>query len=205
MELDQAIKERRSVRRFKKLDVPWYLVVECLEAAVHAPSSGNAQNWRFIVVRNSETREKVVKACDEQYWMLKAPVLIVICSDLTKVRRLFGVRGEALYAVQNCAAAMENLLLKASELGLGATWIGAFDETKLNELLKIDGDVRPQAIFALGYADEYEEKSKREPLENVVFFEEYGKKEDKIRGKLTPITDMLKKGFGKIIEKGKRH
>ncbi len=203
MELDQAIKERKSVRRFKKLDVPWYLISECLEAAISAPSSGNVQNWRFVVVRNNDTRDKIVKICDEQYWIIKAPVLIVVSSELGKIRRMFGVRGEALYSVQSCAAAIENLLLKASELGLGATWIGAFDEIKLKEILNVEGDVRPQAIIALGYADEYEDKSRREPLENVVSFEKYGQREDKERGKLLPVTDVLKKSFGKIIERKK--
>lgn len=203
MELDQAIKDRKSVRRFKKLNVPWYLVAECLEAAINAPSSGNVQNWRFVVVRNSELREKIVKICDEQYWLLRAPVLVVVLSDTDRIRKMFGVRGEALYAVQNCSSAIQNILLKATELGLGATWIGAFEEIELKQILNIDADVRPQAIIALGYPDEYEEKSKREPLENVVFFEKYGEREDKERGKILPVGDFLKKGFGRIIEKHK--
>ncbi len=193
MELDQAIKERRSVRRFKKLAVPWFIVAECLDAAVHAPSSGNAQNWRFVVIQKKENREKIIKACSEQYWMLDAPVLIAVVSDLEKIRKLFGVRGEALYAVQNCAAAIENLLLKAAELGLGATWIGDFDEQKIREILKIKDDVRPQAVIALGYGDEFEKKSTREPLDNFVYFEEWEKREDKERGKLTPVADLLRK------------
>lgn len=195
MELSQAIKERRSVRRFEKLEVPWYIVAECLDAAIYAPSSGNVQNWRFIVVREKEKREKVVKACDEQYWMLNAPVLVVVCSDVSKIRKLFGVRGEALYAVQNCAAAIENLLLKATELNLGSTWIGTFDEMKLKEILNIEDEIRPQAIIALGYGEDFEHKEKREPLENFVFFEKYGEREDKGRGKLTPVADVLKKVF----------
>ncbi len=191
MELDQTIKERRSVRKFKKLAVPWFITAECLDAAIHAPSSGNVQNWRFVVVQKN--REKVIKACEEQYWLLDAPVLIVVVSDLNKIRKLFGVRGEALYAVQNCAAAIENLLLKAAELGLGGTWIGSFDENKVMEILKIEGDARPQAIIALGYGDDFEKKSSREPLDNFVYFEEWEKREDKERGKITPVADILRK------------
>lgn len=195
MELDQVIKERRSVRRFKKLDVPWYLVAECLDAAIQAPSSGNVQNWSFVVVKDKDKKDKIVKACDEQYWLLNAPILIVVCSELSKIRKLFGVRGEALYAVQNCAAAMENLFLKATELGLGSVWIGAFDETKIKDVLEIDEDTRPQAVIALGYGEEFENKSKREPLDNFVYFDRYGGKEDKERGKLAPVADVLRKVF----------
>lgn len=195
MELDQAIKERRSVRRFKKLDVPWYLIAECLSAAAEAPSSGNVQNWRFVVVKDREKKERLIKACEEQYWALNAPVLVVVVSDLEKIRRLLGVRGEALYSVQNCAAAMENLLLKATELSLGATWIGAFDETKIKEVIEISGDARPQAVIALGYGEDFEAKAKREPLDNFVYFDKWEQREDKERNKVNPVADVLKKVF----------
>ncbi|MBS3152205.1 nitroreductase family protein [Candidatus Woesearchaeota archaeon] len=204
MELDQVIKERKSVRKFKSLNVPWYIISECLEAAIQAPSSGNVQNWRFIIIRNKETREKIAKICDEQYWMLKAPMLIVVCSEVTKIKRMFGARGEALYAVQNCSAAIQNMLLKAHELGLGTTWIGAFDETKLREILSIEEIARPQAVFAIGYPESYEEKSRREPLETVIFFEKYGQKEDKERGKIIPAADIIKKHITNIVEKHKK-
>ena len=203
MELDQAIKERKSVRKFKNLQVPLSLVSECLDAATQAPSSGNVQNWRFIVIRNKESIEKISKMCDEQHWLLKAPVLIIVSSDTNKIGKLYGVRGEALYAVQNCASAIQNLLLKAHELSLGSVWIGAFDEINLKEFLNINPEVRPQAILALGYPDTYEQKPKRDPLESVVSFEKYGQKEDKERGKLIPISEILKKSLHKIIHKTK--
>ncbi len=202
MELDKVLKERKSVRKFKKLDIPWYLVAECLEAAIEAPSSGNVQNWRFIVVRNPENKEQVIKACEEQYWMLHAPVIIVVCSELEKIRRLFGIRGEALYAVQNCAAAIENLILKAHELGLGSTWIGAFDEMKLRESVNLDPELRPQAVIALGYSGEVEEKSKREPLDNVISFEKFGQRFDTTRG-VYPLTDKAGKHIKNFIDKVK--
>ncbi len=199
MELDKAIKDRKSVRRFKKLEVPWYLIADCLESATYAPSSGNVQNWHFIVVRDKNNREKIAKACEEQYWILNAPVLIVVCSELSKVKRLFEVRGEALYAIQNCAAAIQNLLLKAYELGLGSTWIGAFDENLIRDVLKIEGDVRPQAVIALGYGEDFETTT-RHPLENFVSFEEFGKRKDKTLDKF-PLSNTLKFHLEKMKER----
>ncbi len=198
------IKERRSVRRFKKLEVPWYLIADCLEYSIMAPNSGNVQNWRFVIVRKKENLEKITKICDEQYWVLRAPILIVVCSETTKIRKLFNIRGEALYAVQNCAAAIENLILKAQELGLGSVWIGAFDEIKLREIIGIADDVRPQAIIALGYPEEIEEKSRREPLENVIYFEKYGERNDKERGKLLPVGTVLKRNLDHVFYKHKK-
>lgn len=204
MELDQVLKERKSVRKFKNLEVPWYIISECIEAAIEAPSSGNVQNWRFIVIRNKATIEKISKSCSEQYWLLKAPALIVVCSDLVKIKRLFGVRGEALFAIQNCAAAIENMLLKSHELGLGTAWIGAFDEDKIREILDIGETARPQAVFAIGYPDTYEEKPRREPLETVVYFEKYGQKEDKERGKIIPTMGVIKRHLTNTIQKHKK-
>ncbi|MBS3168625.1 nitroreductase family protein [Candidatus Woesearchaeota archaeon] len=204
MELDQVLKEVRSVRKFKKLDVPWYLVSECLDAATYAPNAGNTQNWRFIVVRDLSKREAIVKACEDQKWLLNAPVLIVVCSDVDKISKMFGVRGEALYAVQNCAAAIQNMLLKAYELGLGSVWIGAFDEIIIKQILEIKPEVRPQAIIALGFSDDHEKKPKREELNNVVFFEKYGDKEDKKRRKFLPIKDILKEKLNKLVVEKKK-
>ena len=94
MELDKAIKGRRTIRKFAVKDVSWLLIAEILDAGRMAPSSGNLQNWYFIVVRNKEAKEKVIKNCDSyNNWAIKAPVLIVVCADLEKAKRMFGSRG----------------------------------------------------------------------------------------------------------------
>ncbi len=200
MELDKAIKERKTIRKFKKLDVPWYFVAQCLDSAIYAPNSGNIQNWHFIIVRAKEKKEKLVKLCEGQDWALNAPVLIVVCAELSKIRRMYDVRGEALYSVQNCAAAIQNLLLTAYALGLGTAWIGAFDEQGIKELLNIPADVRPQAIIPLGYSDDKSEKPVRQPLDNVVSFEEYGKRKDKSLDTF-PLSGSLKRSLEKLTGK----
>ena len=197
MELDKVIHERRSARKFKNKSVSWHLVAACLEAGIRAPSSGNVQNWRFIVIRDKDMIKKISQTTDEQEWIVKAPVLIVVCSYLKKIRRMFGVRGEALYAIQNCAAASENILLKAQDLGLNSSWVGGFDEDKLKILLEIEDDSRPQSIIALGYSEDLEERAKRETMNNLIFFEKYGEREDKTRGKIIPLVDVLKSKFKK--------
>jgi len=174
MELDDCIRYRKSVRNFTTKTLPFEKVGEILDAARFAPSSGNAQNWRFIIIK--ENKEKVAVCCEGSEWVSTAQYLIVVCSDQERMKQLYGPRGEALYAVQNCSAAIQNMLLKAHDLGIASCWIGQFDEHKLNELLGIPQTIRPQAIIAYGYGDE-PEMQQRESLKNNVYFEKWGSKE----------------------------
>ena len=108
-----------------------------------------------------------------------AGVLIVICAEPEKAERYYGVRGERLYTVQNCAAAIQNMLLEAHSLGLGASWIGAFEEEKVKEICNIPEEIRPQAIVALGYPRDVPNKPPKYPLEAVVYFHKWrGKMRD---------------------------
>ena len=97
--------------------------------------------------------------------------------------------------VVNPRVAIENMLLKATDLGIGSSWIGDFDEKKVSRLVKLKKGVRPQAIIAFGYGKHWEEKS-RASLQTCVFFEEY---EHRDRGAgLYPVADSLKKVMGKL-------
>ena len=110
----KLIATRRSIRKYKDIPVEWTKMVDILEAGRCAPSCGNLQNWKFIVVTEPEAKHKVAEACVKQYWMEQAPVLIVICSNPDKAEKHYGVRGEKLYSVQNGAAAAMNMILAAS-------------------------------------------------------------------------------------------
>lgn len=176
MELDKALRARKSVRKFSHKAVSWEHLSDILEAGTLAPSSGNVQNWVFIVLRKRENIEHLVELLpSEQSWASKASVLVVVCNDVERIKILYGGRGEALYAVQNCAAAMQNMLLKAADLGIGSCWIGYFDEKVLAHMLDLDKNMRPQAILAFGYGEPQEFKG-REPLQSSVFFEKFGNK-----------------------------
>jgi len=175
MEFDRILQERRSTRKFKPKDIAWEAVADILDAARYAPSSGNMQNWAFIVVKDKDSKKKVSNS-SKQSWLADAPVLIVVCSKLDKIKELYGARGEALYSIQNCAAAAENMLLKAADLKIDSCWVSSFDENIIRKEFRLDDDVRPQAVLAFGYGDEFEKEFKRYPLENFVFFESWGNK-----------------------------
>src|SRR3989344_5154713 len=166
----ELIKSRRSITKYLPKAIPWEYVSRIVDAARHAPSCGNVQNWKFVVVLSPEKRKAIAEAALQQYWMITAPVHIVVLAMSDMAERYYGIRGERLYTVQNCAAAVQNMLLEAQSLGLGSCWIGGFDEEALKTLFKIPEEVRPQAVIAIGYDKEIPSKPPKYPLETLVYF-----------------------------------
>ena len=174
MELDEAIRNRRSVRSYKDKQVEDEKIQKILEAAHWAPSAGNLQSVEYIVVKDKETKEKLSKASFGQAQPSDAPVSIVVCVNFPKISH-YGKRGEDLYSIQESGACIQNLMLTAHSLGLATCWIGAFDEDVAREALGLPEHVRPVGIIPLGYPDESPGSSRRD-LRDSVFREKYGEK-----------------------------
>jgi len=154
MELSEAIKGRRSIRAFKQKDVPKETVEKLIDAARHAPSAGNIQPWEFVIVRKLEVKRKLARAALNQAFVEEAPVVIVVCANEMRSSMGYGYRGKTLYCIQDTAAATQNILLTAYSLGLGACWIGAFNENETKQALNAPESIRPVAIVPVGYPDE---------------------------------------------------
>lgn len=193
MDLKDAIEKRYSCRSYLNKDVSWIDILRLLNAAVKAPSAGNLQNWRFIIVSKEEQKAKIAQAALNQTWMNQAPIFIILCSDQKTINKIYKERGE-LYSTQNCAVATENILLTATSLGLATCFVSAFDEEKLRIALRIPDDARPECIITLGYAKEKPPIKHVYGVENFTFFNEYGKKERDIE--IFPVNKN-----GKLLEK----
>ena len=215
MDILDIIKTRRNVKEFLPKFVDWDKISRILEAGRHAPSSGNLQNWRFIVAIDPALKQRLAEAALQQYEIINAGVLIVVCGDPEKAERYYGLRGERLYTVQNCACAIQNMLLEAHSLGLATRWIGAFEEEMVKRDLKIPEEVRPQAIIAVGYPKEIPQKPPKLPLETLVYFNcwrnrirdpsKYMQEYSVIlRRKLQSIKDTAQKAAGHVVEKIKK-
>jgi len=174
MDAIECIATRRSIRKFLKVPVSLETIMTIVEAGSLAPSSGNVQDWKFIIVDNKELMKKICEHSLNQEYLYNAAFLIVACSDPQQTEMHYGLRGERLYTVQNCAAASENMLLAAHALGLGGIWVGAFDEAKLREILNIPQTARPQAILAFGYADEIPDHKRVKDLNIITYFNSFG-------------------------------
>ncbi len=174
MDVFEAVKTRRSIRKYKDAPVEWDKVAQILEAGRLSPSAGNVQEWRFIVVTDDGLRKKLAEASLKQWWMAEAPVHIVVISQVDQIKRLYGLRGERLYSIQNCAVAATQMMLTAHSIGLGTCWVGAFEEGMVQRALGIPDNIRVQAILTIGYADEDPDMPSRFPMEHVVLLNGYG-------------------------------
>jgi len=171
MELEEAIRKRRSVRRYLDKDVEDEKIQRILDAARWAPSAGNLQSVEYIVVKDKETKNKLSETSYGQAQSRDAPVNIVVCVNFRKISH-YGERGVELYSIQESGACIQNLMLTAHSLGLGTCWIGAFDEVKAKEILRVPDHVRVVGIITLGYPDESPRSSRRN-LKDIVFKDKY--------------------------------
>ena len=170
MELSEAIKGRRSIRAFKQQDMPEETVENLIDAARHAPSAGNIQPWEFVIAKKPDTKKKLAQAANQAF-VEEAPVVIVVCANENRSSMGYGFRGKTLYCIQDTAAATQNILLTAYSLGLGACWIGAFNEDEAKRALNAPEGIRPVVIIPVGYPDETPSHRRIRPLSQIIHYD----------------------------------
>ena len=162
MELKEVLLKRRSVRKFTEEPVSKEQIDELLHAAMSGPSACNKKPWEFYVITNEKTLEEIKSA--SQFTKFSAKLAIVVCGNLSKALPM----KMAEYWIQDCSAATENILLRATDLGLGAVWCGIHpqkrSEEKVRKLLSIPQSQVPLNIIYIGHPaeepegrDQYEE------------------------------------------------
>ncbi|MFB6265857.1 MAG: nitroreductase family protein [Candidatus Nanohaloarchaea archaeon] len=173
MDVLEAIVSRVSVTSYRDSGVDRSKVARLLEAARWAPSAGNMQTAEYIVVEDDELLEKLSEHAHNQPHVREAPLALVILADIEKAERNYPERGE-LYALQETAAAMQNILLEAHEEDLGAAWVGAFDEEQVSTLLEVPDRLRPLAIVTVGHPAESPEQPHKYEITNITYQDRYG-------------------------------
>ncbi len=174
MKVEDAVKERRSVREFTSKPVSWEHLTQILEAGIYTPMAGNVFSLKFIVVVDKQTKAELVQYCLDQYFMKEASHLIVVLSDLEEVQRLYGDLSER-YGAQQAGAAIQSIMLQATELGIASCWVGSLDENPIKALLGVPGDLKVEAVIALGHGKHKQEMPPKFNLNKAVYFETYGK------------------------------
>lgn len=151
---------RRSIRAYQPEDVEESLVHDLLEAAMAAPSAVAKDPWHFVVLRNRDLLARVAQGLPNGTMLGNAPVGIVVCGDLQRAHD-----GQLSYLLQDCSAAIENLLLAACTLGLGACWLGVHPRDErvahIRSLLSIPDGIVPVAAIAIGWPAESHEPRTR--------------------------------------------
>lgn len=166
VDLLKAVKERRSVRKWKTKPIEADKIKELQEAVRWAPSAGNLESRKFYFVSNKEKIEALCEATMRQF-KPAMPLVVVGCVDYEAVTH-YGNRGRELYCVMDVSAAVQNLLLAAHSLGLAGVWCGAFHEDVVREVLELPEHLRPVTVVPLGYPDEKPGAGKRKPLSETV-------------------------------------
>jgi nitroreductase len=162
MGIFDTIKDSRSIRTYKGERISKDKLEKLLEAARLAPSAGNGQNWKFIVIESEQIKNQLVTASNNQAFVGTASHIIAGIGDPDKK-----------WHQVDLAIALEHIVLGAVELGLGTCWIGAFNENEVNKILKIPQNKKIVALLTVGIPAESPTARPRKTLEEIVTYNEY--------------------------------
>lgn len=161
MDFMQVVRRRRSIRKYKPDHVPEEVLKEILEAGRLAPSAANRQPWHFIVVSDRDRKEQM----QIPGWVAQAPLILVVCGD---------PEISETWAVVDPTIAMQNMVLAATDHGLGTCWIGRLGrDEKMKSALGIPERMKVVALTPLGYPDESPPSKERKPLREIVHYESF--------------------------------
>lgn len=148
MDTLEAIHTRRSVREYLEKPVPEEIIIKLLAAAMAAPSARNQQPWEFIVITDKSVLGEIPTVNPYAQMAINAPLAILVCGNLR-------IETSPGYWVVDCAAAVQNLLLCAHALGLGAVWTGTYpNEERMDgytALLNLPEYILPHTLVVIGY------------------------------------------------------
>jgi len=170
--VQEAILRRRSIREFTREPVTRDLLYRIVTAGVWAPSGLNNQPWRFVLIRDRATMDRLAQLTTYGHIIEQAPALIVVYLD-----------GDAMYNAQkdyqSAGACIQNMLLAAEELGLGAVWLGQIlrNKQQVNALLQLDDRFELMAVVAVGHPAHRNQKSQRNPFATFILQEIGGPQE----------------------------
>jgi len=170
MEFSEVLKARRSTRQFTDEGVTGEQIMKLLDAAVAAPNACNMQSWHFYVVTDASVKRRLSETKTVADWATTAPVIFVVCTAAKALAARFGDKAENLFAVQDTAAAIENILLAAADMGLGGCFMGAFDNNKCREIVGVAEDHRIVAMVPVGHPAMILPARPRNPIESAVTF-----------------------------------
>jgi nitroreductase len=166
----EAIRTRRSVRKYEETAVSDEQINQVLESARYAESWANKQGWHILVVKSADTRAKLAAALEGNPGakaVAQAPVLLAVCMDPAASGSLPGRE----YFMTDAGILMDHLMLEAADLGLGTVFIGMFDEDKVREVLGVPAEFRIVGLTPLGVPAKIPGERPRNELGDIVHWE----------------------------------
>jgi nitroreductase len=181
MDLATVIKERRSVRKYRKDPISDETILKCIEAARLAPSWANTQVWRFVVIKDAQVKEAISEALSAgnpgRQALLDAPVDICLVAqrNMAGLKKGEPVTDKGDWFMFDCGIAMEHLVLTAWSLGLGTVHIGAFDSKKVEDILAVPEGYSVVSMIPLGYFDQQPDPKPRKSIDEILSLDRFGK------------------------------
>jgi nitroreductase len=167
MEFCDTLDRRRSVRAYRHNALPDQTIGAILDAALLAPSAGDLQAYRVVVVESTLTKSALATAAHGQDFIAQAPVVFVFLSDPELSAARYGERGRLLFSLQDATLAAAYTQLRIADLGLASCWVGAFDDDAVLEALNAPDGLRPVAIVPAGHAAEEPDRPTRRSLKDL--------------------------------------
>ncbi len=172
MKLDDAIKQRRSVRRFDLKKPDWQKIIRAIDSARFAPCAGNQFVTKFILV-SDEKKIKELATASQQNFVGTAKYIVVAISDDSNLIRDYDKRGTR-YCAQQAGAAIENFLLALMDQKLVTTWVGHFYEEQVRRTLGIPEGLHIEALFPIGIETKIKTREKRKiNLDHILYFDKW--------------------------------
>ncbi len=180
MEFNEVIKKRKMIRKYAPdKSIPKGVLDKLIKNAHTAPSAGHTQVQEFIIVKDPSVKKKLSEAALGQEQVDNAPLLIVVWSNTSRSVDRYGKRGREFYSIIDGAFASMLILLTAVNEGIGASFVGAFEDEKVAGILNLPEYVKPVGMIALGYssimttAKGGQEKLPRIDIDKLVHYEKY--------------------------------
>ncbi len=176
MDFNEVLAKRHSVRTYKNKAVSWRDVVEAADAVRTIPLAGNNNNIKILITFDPEKIAKLAQYA-EQSWIADASMVAVVCSEEEVLEKMYGERGR-VYSRQQAGAAIQTFLLKLVDRGIGACWVGTYEDHKVRRLFEIPEHIQIEALIPIGYekAKSVAQKYKRS-LKGLTYWEKWKQKE----------------------------
>jgi nitroreductase len=163
MDFFELIQQRQSIRKWQARPVEPQKMDCILQAINRAPSAGNFQSYEVYRVLSEERRKAIGAATFDQGWVANAPEMLVFCAHPARCQY-----GPEPYPMQDTSVAITFALLAVTEVGLGAVWVGAFQQKRVVEVMQLPEGQIPVAVVPIGYADEVPERTTRRELRDLL-------------------------------------
>jgi nitroreductase len=176
----KPIELRRSVRKYLDKPIADEIILKLLESARIAPSANNSQPWHFIVIKDRAIREKIVKAANNQKWMLTAPIIIACVADIRARLETVAMpideespQREVKEIIRDTSIAIEHLVLEATNEGLGTCWIAWFKQNEIRPILSIPNDKYLVSLITVGYPNDEPKARNRKEIKEIIHYDKW--------------------------------